>query len=469
MDLILLSMFSTEVYKERRKGLRARMNGGIILLFGNLEAPMNYFSNTYRFRQDSSFLYYFGISQPGLAGVLDVESGEDYLFGNDLTIEDIVWMGYQPTLQDLGRKVGVSHTLPFDKLEDFVERSKDKGKRIHYLPPYRCDRKIQIEGVHGMPCAQVYKYASKDLIKAVVDMRSSKDAFEIAEMENTLSTATYDMHLAVMNMAKPGVLEQTIAGYIEGIALSHGGTVSYPVILSKHGEILHNHSHNNILKAGDLVLTDAAAESSEGYATDITRTVPVGGKFSTKQREIYDLVLKAEEEVINNIYPGSPYKDLHNKASYILAEGLKTLGLLKGDINDIVENGAHALFFPHGIGHMLGLDVHDMEDLGEEYVGYDEETTRSEQFGTSALRIARKLRPGFVVTVEPGIYFIPPLIELWKKEKKFEAYINYKKVEDYLDFGGIRIEDNVLVTEKGSKVLGKPIPKKAEDIEAIMQ
>lgn len=460
-------MFDAKVYTDRRNRLRKHIGNGIILLPGNTEASFNYPANTYHFRQDSNFLYFFGIDHPDLAGVIDLDENKDYIFGNDVDIDDIIWMGPQPSISDQAAKVGVINTAPLKALTDFVKEAKSKGRKIHFVPPYRGETYKQLEDLLGIPYAEVRSHVSEELIKGIVALRSIKDKFEIVEIEKAVDIA-YEMHTTSMRMAMPGVVEREIAGTIEGISLGLGGPVSFPVILSIHGETLHNHYHGNVLKEGRMMVTDAGAETTMHYASDITRTVPVGGKFNQRQKEIYEIVLDANMKTIEATKPGITNKELHLMAAKVIASGLKDLGLMKGDIDAAVAAGAHAMFFPHGLGHMMGLDVHDMEGLGENYVGYDDEVKRSDQFGTAFLRLGRKHQPGFVFTIEPGIYFIPALIDQWKNEKKFTEFINFDKVEPYKDFGGIRIEDDILVTEDGYRVLGTPIPKTVSDIEETM-
>lgn len=460
-------MFGSGVYKKRRNQLKTLVKNGIAFFPGNEESPMNYPANTYHFRQDSSFSYFFGLTQPGLAGIIDFDSGDEYLFGNDIEMDDIIWMGHQPTMKERANSVGVDRTFSKDKLGEFLGKIISDGRHIHYLPPYRGETIIQMHHLLGKPLDAIHKGSSPELIKSVVMLRSVKDGNEISEIESMIEVA-YDMHTTAMKMAYPGVYEREIAGRIEGIALSSGGPVAFPVILTINGQILHNHDHSNILKEGKLMVVDAGAESILGYASDITRTSPVGGKFSQKQKEIYEIVLNANLETISEIKPGILFKDIHIMAARIIAEGLKGLGMMRGNMEEAVKAGAHALFFPHGLGHMLGLDVHDMEGLGENYVGYNDTVKRSEQFGTAYLRMGKNLQPGYVLTIEPGVYFIPALIDLWKKEKKFHEFINYDNVDSYRNFGGIRIEDDVLVTETGHRVLGKPIPKTVEEVEEEM-
>jgi Xaa-Pro aminopeptidase len=429
---------------------------------------MNYSSNTYRFRQDSSFLYFFGINLPDLAGIIDFDSGVDILYGNDADIEDIIWTGTKPSLSEIALKTGINLTFPLKDLSEIISEATAKGRKVNFLPPYRTENLLQLASLFKTDHNHITNFASNDLVRAVISLRSIKDNYEISDIDDTLSSVTYQMYRSILDLARPGVSEGIIAGHIEGISLSNGGQPAYPIILSKYGQTLHNHEHNNILEKGDLLLVDAGAESEMGYATDITRTYPVGGKFSSIQQDIYEIVLKTQQTSINAIRPGVKYLDIHLLAAGVIAEGLKNLGLMKGNLVDAVNEGAHALFFPHGLGHMLGLDVHDMENLGEDNVGYDSETRRSEQFGLGYLRMAKSLKQGYVITVEPGIYFIPELIDIWKKEKKFSTFIDYTKVEKYINFGGIRIEDNILVTSDGHKILGKPIPKSIEDIEKLM-
>ncbi len=461
-------MFAANIYKQRRNTLVQKIKNGLLFFPGNTEVPYNYPANTYTFRQDSNFLYFFGLSQPDLAAVIDCNTGKEYLFGNDVEMDDIIWMGKQPLMQELAASVGVENSFPFSKLEDFLKNAQQKGQKIHYAPPYRSEIKILLHSLLRIDISQLKEKSSVDLISAIVSLRSIKDLLEIQEIDKMVDIA-YLMHTTSMKMAKPGIIERQIAGTLEGISSSHGAPVSFPVILSMDGQTLHNHNHSNILQSGRLMVTDAGSESVMNYCSDITRTIPVGGKYSSAQKDIYNIVLKANTESIKAIKPGVFYKDIHLGAARIVVQGLKELGIMKGDVDEAVAAGAHAMFFPHGLGHMMGLDVHDMESLGENFVGYDAEVTRSDQFGLAFLRLARKLQPGFVITVEPGIYFIPDLIDMWRSEKRFEQFINYNKLDSYRTFGGIRIEDDILVTENSYRVLGKPIPKTVEDVEKIME
>lgn len=457
-------MFSKQTYQQRREALRNSVKEGLILILGNVDVPMNYRSNTYHFRQDSNFLYFFGMDHQGLAGIIDVDNGRDTLFGDDVTLDDVIWMGPQPLLSEKADKSGVAHTAPFQALFNLVEEARKAGRMIHFLPPYRAENKLLLYKLLDIHPDKQSGEASVELIKGVVALRSVKEDQEVVEIEKAIDTA-WLMHTTAMKMAQHGVYEYEIAGAIEGIALAAGGAVSFPIILSKHGETLHNHDHSNELKSGDLMIVDAGCELSSKYATDHTRTIPVGGAFSQRQKDIYQIVLDAEVKAIEAIKPGITFQSIHFLAAEVIGNGLKQLGLMRGNIPDAVAGGAHALFFPHGLGHMMGLDVHDMEDLGENHVGYDEEIKRSDIFGTAFLRLGRRLQPGFVLTVEPGIYFIPALIEKWAGEGRFKEYINYDKVKDYIGFGGVRIEDDVLVTTTGYRVLGKPIPKTIGEVE----
>lgn len=461
-------MFNAEIYTERRNRLKKNIKSGLVLLLANNESSMNYSANTYHYRQDSNFLYFYGIDLPGLVGIIDIDSGNDYLYGNNIDIDDIIWMGKQPTIDELAAKSGIKNTASLSKLTEVINSAIKQGKIIHFLPPYRADNKLYLESLLGIHPSRQKEYSSVELIKAIVALRSIKDRYEIAEIEKAAEVG-YNMHYTAMKMAKPGIFEREIAGIIEGICLSEGGSVSFPVILSINGEILHNHNHGNLLKDGDLLICDAGAETSMHYASDFTRTFPVNGKFTQKQKEIYEIVLNANNAAREASKPNITYQSVHLTASKVIASGLKEIGLMKGDIDEAVKQGAHCLFFPHGLGHMMGLDVHDMEDMGEDYVGYDDEIKRINQFGTAYLRLGRKLQPNFVITNEPGIYFIPALIDLWKKENKFTEFINYSKIENYMDFGGIRIEDDILITETGSKIIGKRLPATVQEIEETMK
>ncbi|MFN8240384.1 MAG: aminopeptidase P family protein [Bacteroidales bacterium] len=459
-------MFKSDVYVARRNKLHKMINSGIGLFLGNVDVSANYPANPYHFRQDSDFLYFFGLDLQGLAAVMDFDSGEDIIFGNDVDLDDIIWMGPQPTIKELALGCGVTKTSPLASLEETVRAAVAGGRKIHFLPPYRGENKMTLGSILKENPCQMKTLASVDLIKAVVALRSIKDAGEIDEIEKAISIA-YDMHVTAMKMCKPGAREQEIFGIIEGIAYSKGACPSFPTILSINGQTLHNHSHGNVLKEGRMMVTDCGAETLMHYSSDITRTTPVGGKFNDRQRDIYEVVLKANMEAIKAAGPGKSNKDMHLMACTIVAEGMKSLGLMKGNTADAVREGAHALFMPHGLGHMMGLDVHDMEALGENHVGYNDTVTRSTQFGLAFLRFALPYKPGHVFTVEPGIYFIPQLVHQWKSEGKFADFINYDKVMNYLDFGGVRIEDDVLITENGNRVLGKPIPKSISEIESV--
>lgn len=459
-------MFSSETYNARRQALKSKISNGLILLLGNVDVPMNYADNTYHFRQDSSFLYFFGLDFQRLSGVIDTESGEEIIFGDDVSMEDIIWMGPQVSLKEKAFSVGVSRIEPSKALFEVIGKAIQAGRKIHILPPYRAENKLFLSKLLGILPSRLKAYSSVELIKAIVDLRSVKEEQEITEIKKACAVG-YQMHVTAMKMAKAGVWEQTIAGTIEGIANSGGGMVSFPVILSQNGETLHNHDHSKILQDGKLLLVDAGAEIGSHYASDFTRTIPVSGKFTPKQREIYDIVLAANNHATKLAKPGVTYQSVHLAVCETIASGLKDAGLMKGDIKEAIRNGAHALFMPHGLGHMMGLDVHDMEDLGQIYVGYDDETRPINQFGTAYLRMGRRLQPGFVVTNEPGIYFIPALIEKWKTEKINTEFINFDRLEQYLDFGGIRLEDDILITDFGCEIIGERIPITPEEIEDI--
>ena len=457
-------MFKKEIYSNRRAILQKNINSGLILLMGNEETPMNYKDNTFRFRQDSTFLYYLGIDIPHVAAIIDVDENKTILFGDDLSIEYVVWMGPQPKMAEQAAKSGAEETQPFSKIKDYLSEAKSKGRSIHFLPPYRTENMLQLENWLGFPVQQLQNQVSVKLINAVVEQREIKSREEIIEMEVALAI-TKQMHVACMRSAKAGRLESELTGIAHGIAVGGGGNLAYPIILTINGQTLHNHFHGNEMKNGQLVLGDFGAESGMHYAGDITRTFPVDQTFTTKQKEIYQIVLDAENAAIQALKPGITYKEIHLNAAKQMAEGLKSLGLMQGNIEEAVEQGAHGLFFPHGLGHQIGLDVHDMEDFGEDYVGYRDGIERSTQFGLKSLRLAKELKEGMVLTVEPGLYFIPELIDMWQKENKFSEFINYKKVNEYRDFSGIRIEDNCLITKDGHQVLGPHIPKTIEEVE----
>lgn len=461
-------MFNKEIYNQRRENLIKTVKTGMIFLPGNDEVPMNYAGNPYYFRQDSTFLYYFGLDLPGLSAIIDVDENNCIIFGDDFSLDDIIWMGPQESLANLANEVGIENVNPSGSLATVLNKAIKDKRKIHFLPPYREEQKAKYISFLNIEREALSKMVSIPLTKAVIEQRSVKIDEEIIEIEKAHAIA-YEMHTTAMRMAKSGIYERDIAGAIEGIALAAGGYIAFPVILSRHGEILHNHQHGNLLRDGDMIINDSGAENSMHYASDITRTIPVSGRFTTQQREIYEIVLKAQTGTIKAIQPGVKNKDIHLKAATIITDGLKELGLMKGDTKKAVESGAHALFFPHGLGHMIGLDVHDMENLGEDLVGYDKDVKRSDQFGLAYLRLAKKLQPGYVITIEPGIYFIPELIRAWQIENKHEEYINYDRLGDYIEFGGIRIEDDVVVTNEGHQIIGKPIPKTIEDLETICQ
>ena len=461
-------MFSQKVYANRRDNLKKSIKNGLLLFLGNSEAGMNYISNTYRFRQDSSFLYFFGLDEPDLAAIIDVESGEEIIFGNDVTIDDIIWMGPQPALCDKASAVGVKRTMPLGELDSFIADASSKGRAIHYLPPYRYHNKIQLNKLLGISFNELAGRASVELIKGVVALREIKESVEIVEMDEAANIG-YIMHFTAMKMAKLGMVEQELVGIMEGVSISNGHMPSFPIILSQNGETLHNHSHHQILTDGRLLVIDAGAESNSHYASDFTRTLPSSGRFNSRQRDIYTIVSEANNLALDLIKPGRTYKEVHLAVSRLIAQGLINLGLMKGNVDEAVAAGAHALFMPHGLGHQLGLDVHDMEDLGEKFVGYDDLNVRSEQFGLRSLRMGKVLKPGHVITDEPGIYFIPALIDKWKNEGINREFICFDKLDDYYSFGGIRLEDDVLVTETGCRLLGaKRLPITVEEVENEM-
>jgi len=457
-------MFSQKTYQNRRDTLKKNMKSGVILFPGNNHSPMNYEDNTYHFRQDSTFLYYFGIDEPGLFGIIDVDNDEEIILGDDVAIEDIIWTGPLPKLKVKAEEVNISKTKPSAELTETIYNYIKSGRQILYLPQYRASNLIKIQELTGIHNCLINDFSSDRLTQAVIDQRSIKTDEEVEEIEKAISIS-YEMNATAMHLMKPDTYEYEICGKVQGIVLAQNSNISFPVIFSIHGETLHNHTHNNLMKDGDIAILDSGAESPLHYASDITRTIPVNGKFSDEQKDIYTIVLQANLNAIEMMKPGVFNKDCHLKAAKTITENMKQLGFMKGNPNDAVAAGAHALFMPHGLGHMMGLDVHDLEGLNEDMVGYDETVQRSEQFGLNALRLAKKLQPGYVVTVEPGIYFIPELIDRWKADNKFKEFINYDKVNTFRNFGGMRIEDDVLITGNGHKVLGKPIAKTVEEVE----
>ena len=463
-------MFSKEIYASRRATLREKIGQGIILLPGNSEAPCNYPNNIYHFRQDSTFLYFFGQNLPDLVGVIDCESGEEILFGNDLTVDDIIWTGPQPTIADLAAQVGVGVTKPLAALADYISAAQAKGRTIHYLPPYRGETKIQLAELLGMPLKALHEGKSAELMFAVAEMREVKGAEEIEALERAFQIG-YIMHVTAMKMCRPGVVEREIAGAIEGIALGQGAGISFTSIVSQHGETLHNHNYDGVLENGRLLLVDAGAESVENYCSDHTRTYPVSGKFTEKQRDIYNIVLAAHQQAPKNMKAGAMYmEDVHRKALTTLAEGLKGVGLINGSAEDAVAAGAMFLFMPHGLSHGMGIDVHDCEAMGERSYDFSAIAERAAESATCIHRATWRLRAGTVMSNEPGIYFIPALIDKSRSEGLYKGIVNYDKLDAYRDFGGIRIEDDVIVTENGGVVVGKDkkIPVTVEELEAFL-
>lgn len=460
-------MFHSTTYIDRRRQLRKNISNGILLFLGNDESPMNYADNAFPFRQDSSFLYYFGIQEPKLAAVIDLDEDKDILFGDELTIDEIVWMGRQETLEEKCRKIGVNHLQSSSQLAPYLQKALQQQRVIHFLPPYQPENKLKLIDLLGLNLKELANKASVPFIQAVVAQRSIKNSEEIAQIETAVNTSV-DMHLLAMRMVKAGMTELQVANAIQEMAQNAGGRLAYPTILSVHGEILHNHKQLNILKEGQLVLNDSGAETVMGYAGDLTRTFPVSKTFTDKQKEIYNIVLEALQQSSSLLAPSVRYLDIHFKACSTLVEGLKSIGLMKGNTEEAVALGAHTLFFQCGTGHMMGLDVHDMEDLGEQYVGYTETLKKdTATFGLKSLRLGKELAAGYVLTVEPGIYFIPELFFRWKAEDRLTDFINYNEVEKYLNFGGVRIEDNYLITDTGHKRLGKELAKTIEEIEEI--
>ena len=468
-------MFSKDVYARRRQTLVAKMadsaaegKRGIALFIGNTEAPAQYKDNCYKFRQDSTWLYFFGIDQPLYAAIIDLDNGNETVFANDVEIGDIIWMGPQPSVASVAASVGVEKSAPYTDLNAAVAKVLAEGRPVHFVKPSRYYNTMKIASLLGCGTDEVAGRFSLALTKAIISMRLVKEDCEIEAIDDACNLG-YEMHSMARNCIVPGIIEQEIVGKMDGVTLSKGWGVSFPTILTQHGETLHNHLHDKIIEPGKLMVIDAGAESNVHYASDFTRTYPTSGKFTAKQREIYQIVCDCNEFAFSMTRPGISYREVHLKTMHLMLEELRALDIVRGDVQDMVEAGIAGLFMPHGLGHNMGLDVHDMEDYGENYVGYDDDQSRSPQLGLGSLRMARKLVPGNVITDEPGIYFIPALIEKWKSEKTDQGFVNYSKLESYYDFGGIRLEDDVLVTADGARRLGKErLPISPDDVEAAM-
>ncbi len=458
-------MFPAKTYINRRQSLKKNIKSGVLLFLGNEESPMNYLDNTYHFRQDSSFLYFFGLNFPSLAAIIDLDEDKEIVFGNDLTVEDVVWMGTQPTLLERGSAYGIKNIEPLNRLDDYLRNARSKGRQIHFLPPYRPENKIKLFNLFNIKPDEVAGKASKEMVLGVVNLRNYKSSEEVAEIEKAVDISV-DMHVAAMKLAKAGMKESELAAAAQQVAVAAGGQISFPIIMTRNGQTLHNHYHGNTLRSGDMVLCDCGAETDLNYSGDLSSTFPVDKKFTDRQKEIYAITLRSHDAALHKLAPGIPFRDIHLTACREIVIGLSELGLMKGDPDEAIQAGAHAMFFPCGTGHMMGMDVHDMEDLGEVYVGYDGHP-KSTQFGLKSLRLARPLEPGFVLTIEPGIYFIPELIDQWRSEKKFTQFINFSEVEKYKSFSGIRNEEDVLITSEGYRVLGKRKPKTINEVESL--
>ncbi len=463
-------MFDKSVYTRRRGTLLGKMREagaqGILLFIGNAEAPAQYRDNCYKFRQDSTWLYYFGLDEPMMAAILDLESGEETLFADDVEIGDIIWMGPQPSVRSKAEGVGIGRTAPYAEVDKAVKAAVKAGRTVHYIAPTRYFNKLRLMEMLGR--YRIENGISLPMTEAIISMRLIKEDVEIAAIDEACALG-YEMHSVARDSIVPGIIEQDIVGKMEGVTLAKGWGVSFPTILTQHGETLHNHLHDKVIEPGKLMVIDAGAESNLHYASDFTRTYPTSGKFTPKQREIYQIVCDCNEYAFSLTRPGITYREVHLATARKMLEGLSALGLVHGDLDEMVREGIAGLFQPHGLGHNMGLDVHDMEDLGENLVGYDKDQTRAKQLGLGSLRMARRLVPGHVITDEPGIYFIPALIDKWKSEKMHLDFLNYDKIEQYRDFGGIRLEDDILITETGCRVLGKDIiPYHPDDVEAFM-
>ncbi|MDR0395489.1 MAG: aminopeptidase P family protein [Tannerella sp.] len=456
-------MFSKETYQNRRASLKKTMGSGLLLFLGNDEAGCNYAGNTYPYRQDSTFLYFFGQPYAGLSAVIDIDDDREIIFGDELTMDDIIWMGTQPTLQEKCASAGIRELMPASAVTDYLKKAQQKGQTVHYLPPYRPEHTLKLWNWLGVLPNE--EKASAAFIQAVVNLRNYKSEEEIAEIEKAC-LITADMHLAAMRAIRPGVYEYEVVAAIESVAAAQNCALSFPIIATINGQTLHNHYHGNKVKSGDLFLVDAGAETTLCYAGDMSSTTPADHRFTAKQADIYSIQTAMHDRSVEALRPGVTFEEVYDISARVMIEGLKGLGLMCGDTEEALASGAYALFYPHGLGHMMGLDVHDMENLGEVYVGYGGRP-KSKQFGRASLRLGRTLEPGFVHTIEPGIYFIPELIDQWKAENKYSGFIDYEKVETYKDFGGIRNEEDYLITETGARLLGKRIPRTVEEVEAF--
>lgn len=461
-------MFDKDVYISRRKRLKELVGNGLVLIVGNSESPMSYADNSYNFIQDSTFLYYFGLNSPDLVGVMDVDSDEDYIFGKEFTMDDIIWMGQQRTFKERAKDVGIENFVELEKMKEILKRDKDNERIIHFTNQYRVENSLKISRLLGLSLDEVNEKFSKRLVDGIIEMRSLKRDYEIAELEKA-TNVTREMHLVAMKNVKVGMKGYELVALLETVAKKYNATTSFHTICTTNGQILHNHFHGNIFKEGDIVLLDCGARLENGYCGDMTTVFPVSGRFDSRQKDIYSLLIEMFDRAEECTKPGVTNKSVHLEVCKVLVEGLIKRGIMRGSVDEIVDAGAHALFFPHGLGHMIGLDVHDMENFGENNVGYDNVTKREIQFGLKSLRMGKELKPGYVLTIEPGIYFIPELIKKWEKEGKFKEYINYEEVKKYLDFGGMRYEGDFLITENGNRRLGDKMPKYDYEIEEILK
>ena len=456
-------MFSKETYLNRRAALKRLLPSGLLLFTGNDEAASNYAGNPYPYRQDSTFLYFFGLPYAGLSAVIDLDDDREIIFGDEQTIDDIIWMGVQPTLREKCASAGISELMPAGAIADYLQKARQKGQTIHCLPSYRPEHELKLwRRMNVRPGEQ---HCSVDFVRAVVNLRNCKSEEEIAEIEKACLVSA-DMHLEAMRTIRPGRYEYEVVAAISAVAGRQNCGLSFPIIATVNGQTLHNHYHGNRIKSGDLFLVDAGAETEAGYAGDLSSTTPADHRLSARQRDIYRIQTAMHDASVAALRPGITFEAVYDLSAKVLIDGLKDLGLMRGDTGEALNAGAYALFYPHGLGHMMGLDVHDMENLGEAFVGYDGRP-KSTQFGRSSLRLARTLEPGFVHTIEPGIYFIPELIDRWQSAGKFADFIRYDKVAAYKDFGGIRNEEDYLITDAGARLLGRRIPRTVEEIESF--
>lgn len=447
-----------ETLRERRQQLSAQIDCPVILWSG-CSSPRNYPANSYPFRASSHFLYFAGL--PLYNAAIRLEAGKLALFIDDPTPADILWHGDLPRREQIAEQIGADAAYPVSQLQAYVEAAAT-------IPVMDAATQLQQSQLLDriLPPAHLLQGSDRDLAEAIVELRLRQDQMAVSQMRRA-AAITVEAHQAGMAATSRATTEADVRAAMEAVVLAHNTTCAYSSIVTVQGEVLHNNLYHHPLQAGDLLLADMAAEAQSGWASDVTRTWPVSGQFSATQRDIYSIVLAAHDCCIEKARPGMEYQDLHLIASRVIAAGLVELGILRGRAEDLVEMDAHALFFPHGVGHLLGLDVHDMEDLGD-LAGYAAGRTRSDRFGLGYLRLNRSLQAGMAVTIEPGFYQVPAILNDPERRKTYQNIVNWERLEVFSDVRGIRIEDDVLITETGNEVLTAALPTKAEEIEQLV-